>query len=158
MGKYCEGCTYNGQKEIGVDREDKEELIIMLCPGDEEIKAGHTLASSDPTSATQRIITNLPKGKTINDYAVAELVRCNPGRDRGNNYKQPTKTSVALCYRNIEELIIVKNYKRIITFSKEANDIVKNILSRHTELNSKLVEGKHPQSGVTNEELKTYFL
>lgn len=158
MGNYCQGCQYCGKKAIDAVRKNKDELIVVLCPGDEEVKKGYPLASGNPASATQRIISCLPKGKTINDYAVAELVRCNPGRDKKNKYKQPSKTSIQHCSKYLEELLIEKNYKKIIALNKNASDIVSKVLSNNPQLNQNLVKGKHPQSGVTNEELKSYFL
>lgn len=156
--KYCKSCPYeNNEPKIGVANEDKDVLIVMLCPGDDEKDSHKPLASAKGQSATQRIKKNLPEGKEIENYAVAELVRCYPGRDSRNCYKHPSSVGIALCCRYLEDLIVEKKYEKIISLTVEGNAIIENILSRHPEIKSRLVKGRHPRSGVSDKDLKEYL-
>lgn len=156
MCDYCYGCPYKGKEKVESVRMEKETLLVMLCPGDSEILAGKPLVSKDSRSATIRIEDNLPTGKSLEEYAVAELVKCCPGRDNNGKYKQPEKSAVALCYRYLEEELQNQKFKKVITFSKDAGVIVENIKKR-LNLSFEHIKGKHPQNGVSNDELKKYF-
>ena len=126
---------------------EKETLLVMLCPGGSEILAGKPLALNDSRSATLRIEDNLPTSKSLEEYAVAELVKCYPGRDNKGKYKQPKKSAVALCYRYLEEELQNPNFKKVITFSRDAGVIVENIKKR-LNLTFEHIKGKHPQNCV----------
>lgn len=156
MCDYCKGCPYEGHTKVESVRMDKETLIVMLCPGESEEKLKQPLASEDPTSATMRIKNNLPTGRTLEDYAVTELVRCCPGRDKNNKYLQPEVSAIALCYRFLEDELCKGSFKRVVTLSAVANSLVENIRDRFN-LSFEHKKGRHPQNGVANEEIKQYF-
>ena len=150
--KGCAGCPYLEQKRINGVRMTKETLIVMLCPGKNEKKNGIPLSSNDNRSATKRIEKCLPQGRTLEDYAVTELVKCYPSND-----SVPDSIAVALCYKYLEEDLCKNSFKKVIVMCKEGIPIVTNIKERNN-LDFDIVEGKHPRSGVDDNTLKSYFL
>ena len=147
----CCGCPYlkDDTKVVDSIHLDKPYLIVMQSPGESENKVGKPLSSKKKSSATYYLSKCLPKGKKLDDYAIAELVRCKP-RVQG----EPCLEAIAICYRYLEEEMVTHKFKKIYCLCKYSISIVKNIKERNN-LECEIVEGKYPDKRfVSEEELK----
>ena len=127
--EYCKGCPYEKNDSSPVEgvRMDKNVLLVMQSPGANENKSGRPLSGIKGSSATQILKELLPSGKTIDDYAVTELVKCYPNGDTLD------RVAVAICYRYLETEILEGDYKKIVCFCADAFPIVENIKSRYSK-------------------------
>lgn len=143
----CSGCPYvneNTKKVDGINLNNKV-LLVMHSPGDSENKTGRPLSGIKGSSATKIIEKLLPANKTLDDYAVVELVRCKPANGKID------EVALAICYRYLEDDIIQYKFDRIVTFCDSAFPIVKNIIFRN-KLKAKVIQCKYPKNTLTKEE------
>lgn len=143
----CIGCPYKNDETIRVDgvNLDKQVLLVMHSPGVNENITGKPLSGVKKSTATEIIKKLLPPCKTLEDYAIVELVRCKPAN------KTIDEVALAICCRYLEEDITKGQFKKIITFCEPAYPIVENILSRNN-LSIEVVPCKYPKNTLTDEE------
>lgn len=143
----CIGCPYKNDQTKRVDgvNLDKEVLLVMHSPGTNENITGKPLSGVKGSSATEIIKKLLPSCKTLEDYAIVELVRCKPTN------KTIDEVALAICCRYLEEDITKGQFKKIITFCESAYPIVNNILSRNN-LSIEVVPCEYPKNTLTDEE------
>ena len=143
----CGGCPYVDMDTKRVDgiNFNKKVLLVMHSPGVNENKTGRPLSGTKGSSATKIIESCLPANKTLDDYAVVELVRCMPVNRRID------KAALAICYRYLEDDIIQNKFDRIVTFCNSAFPIVKNIISR-TNLSAVVIQSQYPNNTLKKEE------
>lgn len=149
MGKndFCVGCPYENENTRVVKSRNLEKsvLLVMQSPGTCENATGKPLSGKKGSSATKILEKFLPVGKTLDDYAIAELVRCTPGKS------QPKSAAIAICYRYLENEINGNNYKIIVCFGVDAGPIVKNIKKRLSK-EFEVVACPYPRNSITKEE------
>ena len=143
----CSGCPYMDENTTKVDgiHFNNKVLLVMHSPGDNENEKGRPLSGTKGSSATKIIEKLLPANKTLDDYAVVELVRCKPANGKID------EIALAICYRYLEDDIIQYQFDRIVTFCDPAFPIVKNIISRN-KLSAEVIQCKYPKNTLTKEE------
>lgn len=143
----CSGCPYKDESTKRVDgvNLNKNILLVMHSPGKNENNKGTPLSGTKGSSATKIIEKLLPSNKTLEDYAVVELVRCKPTNGKID------EVALAICYRHLEEDIIQNNFDRIVTFCDSAYPIVMNVVSRN-KLTIDVIPCKYPKNTLTSEE------
>ena len=151
----CRQCPYHEQskKRVNIINKDKDCLILMLCPGKNEIENGKPLCSDHPSSATQRMKNALDElGKSFDDFAITEVVKCYPGAgDERDN--EPNLLSYFPCSRLLIKELKKGKYKKVIAFGEQPRKIIKALKEQY-RFDFEIVECGHPTGGTSSEEIK----
>ena len=155
----CNKCPYATQQDnkIKIINENKETLILMLAPGEEEFKNKRPLCSSNPTSATQRIKKALKElGKSLDDFAITELIKCYPGKGANRN-NEPNILAYYPCSLLLIKELKKGNYRKVIAFGVQPIQVI-NTIKQQYKFNFEIVECRHPNGkGATNKVIKEAF-
>jgi uracil-DNA glycosylase family 4 len=109
-------------------------LLVFEAPGIDEWRKGEPICSKRRGSAGYKFNTELKsQGKIKGNYDIAEAVRCFPGTStKTTNQKNDIELGRAatFCEKYLSDIILRKNYKKIVCFGESAEKSVESIMAR----------------------------
>ena len=141
---------YRHSPPIELEKNESDILLIFQAPGIEEWKVGKAIQPTKKPGGTagRRIeLSWKRKGKVRADFDIINTVQCFPGNNGGRDLS-PNILSICSCQNRLREVIKNNKYDKIITFGKIAKNIIENLNTPSTIINS-----KHPTGGLKNSDL-----
>jgi uracil-DNA glycosylase family 4 len=114
--------------------------VVFEAPGIDEWSKGEPVCSNRRGSAGYIFNTELNnQGKQKSSYDIAEAVRCFPGTSTKTINKKDQaelKKAAKYCQKYLKDIILVKNYEKIVCFGELAGTMVSSIIkSLHRQKN-----------------------
>lgn len=169
---YIHAKRNNGPLGLYSLRSTNDILLVFESPGIDEWSKGEPVCSKRTNSAGYKLNSELSKQKKHKgNYDIAEAVRCFPGTSTKNiNQKDQNELDKAAkyCRKYLKDIILCKNYRKIVCFGKVAKDNVKCIMlslikQKHCHynrsyLNSSVINLTHPMKSTTlSNDIKTHL-
>ena len=132
--QYIYSKKNNGPMELFSMNTANDILLVFEAPGIDEWCKGEPICSKRRGSAGYKFNSELNKiGKQKQNYDIVEAVRCFPGKSTvGANQKIQTELEKAAKYCNkfLKQVILSKNYIKIICFGKIAKKSICSTIRR----------------------------
>lgn len=163
----CEKCPYINQSNLTVNQKTKREkppielennesdvLLIFQAPGTEEWEEGKAIQPTTKQGGTagKRIQSSWErKDKKRSDFNIINAVQCFPGKESKRDF-QPNIKAICSCSKRLENILLNKQYRKIITFGKIAEELTNSIL-KSLKVKPVIINMIHPTGGLKNIDL-----
>jgi len=130
----------NGPLDLYSLQHNNDILVVFEAPGIDEWSKGEPVCSNRRGSAGYKFNTELNnQGKQKSSYDIAEAVRCFPGTSTKTINKKDQaelKKATKYCQKYLKDIILRKNYEKIVCFGELAETMVSSIIkSLHRQKN-----------------------
>lgn len=138
---YIHSKRNSGPLELYSQIPTNDILLIFEAPGIDEWSKGEPICSKRIGSAGHKFNAELrAQGKIKSNYDIVEAVRCFPGTSTKTTHQKndaELESAATYCEKYLRDIILSKNYKKIVCFGKIAKKSVQSIMGR-------LQRKKHP--------------
>lgn len=164
----CNDCPYINQEHLSANFkisrhppqvvfEDNSSniLIVLQAPGIEEWNVGAAIQPTTKQGGTAgaRIIQSWQRtNMNRTQFDILNVVQCFPGVALDGRDLIPKANAIEVCKRNVENVIMNKNYEKIIAFGNIAQNCINEIIA--SLIMKPIVESlNHPCGGLSKTKL-----